>query len=160
MKDIPGFEGLYAVTSCGKVWSYRRQKFLKPQEGKDRYLYVNLIVKRKAKRCAIHRLVAEAYLPNPNNYPQVNHIDECGTHNWLNNLEWCDAKYNCNYGTRVERIAEKRRKKVYCVETNKTYDGVREAGRELNISHSHISAVCIGKESHTHVYHFRYVEGE
>ena len=104
MKDIKGYEGLYAVTSCGKVWSYKYKKFLKPGANGDGYLHVNLCKNGKAKKYYIHRLVAEAYMPNPDNLPQINHKDENKENNCLQNLEWCDAKYNSNYGTRNEKL--------------------------------------------------------
>ena len=103
MKDVKGYEGLYAVTSCGKVWSYKNEKFLKPGIYKKGYLYVNLWKDGGFKTKQIHRLVAEAYIPNPDNLPQVNHKDENKANNCLQNLEWCDCKYNNNYGTRNER---------------------------------------------------------
>jgi hypothetical protein len=99
MRDIPGFEGKYAITSCGKVWSHKRKRFLKPQMNEKGYLRIQL----HGKYYRIHRLVAMAYLPNPNNLPQVNHKDENKQNNCLNNLEWCDAKYNNNYGTKIQR---------------------------------------------------------
>ena len=104
MKDIVGYEGLYAVTSCGKVWSYRNEKFLKPWANNKGYLIVDLWKNGKMEHFTVHRLVAEAYIPNPENLPQVNHKDENKTNNCLQNLEWCDAKYNNNYGTRNEKI--------------------------------------------------------
>lgn len=88
MRDIPGYEGLYAATEDGRIWSYRRKKFLKPGKGKDGYLYVILCKDGKPKTYRIHRLVAETYLPNPLNLPQVNHLDEDKTNNALPNLEW------------------------------------------------------------------------
>ena len=94
MKDIKGYEGLYAVTSCGKVYSYKRKKFLKPKDNGTGYLYVGLIKDGKVKNHLIHRLVAEAYLPNPNNLPQVDHIDNDKTHNYLNNLQWITNRDN------------------------------------------------------------------
>ena len=104
MKDIVGYEGLYAVTSCGKVWSYKSKKFLKPQVEKNGYLRVGLHKDGQKKVYFIHRLVAEAYIPNPEGLPQVNHKDEVKTNNCLQNLEWCDPKYNINYGTRIKKI--------------------------------------------------------
>ena len=104
MKDIKNYEGLYAVTSCGKVWSYMSQKFLEPSADKNGYLKVNLSKNGKAKNFRVHRLVAEAYIPNPDNLPMINHKDENKTNNCLQNLEWCDAKYNINYGTRNDKI--------------------------------------------------------
>ena len=104
MKDIAGYEGLYAVMSCGKVYSYINEKFLKPYTDNDGYLRVNLYKDGKIKQYLIHRLVADAYIPNPENLPQINHKDENKANNCLQNLEWCDAKYNTNYGTRNEKI--------------------------------------------------------
>lgn len=103
MKDIAGYEGLYAVTSCGKVWSYRNEKFLKPKREKSGYLHVDLYKNGQMKSYKIHRLVAMAYIPNPDNLPQINHKDENKTNNCLQNLEWCDSKYNINYGNRTEK---------------------------------------------------------
>lgn len=112
MKDIKGFEGIYAITSCGRVWSYRNEMFLKPKITKDGYLRVKLCKNGKMKHIGVHRLVAEAYLPNPNNLPQVNHKDENKKNNCLQNLEWCDASYNINYGTCVKRRSAKRKKPI------------------------------------------------
>lgn len=94
MKDIAGYEGLYAVTSCGKVWSYRRKKFLVPIVHKTGYLCVNLYKGGKIKHYLIHRLVAEAYIPNSNNLTDVDHIDNDKTHNYVNNLQWITHKDN------------------------------------------------------------------
>ena len=104
MKDVKGYEGLYAVTSCGKVWSYRRKRFMKPSTDSEGYLKVSLYKDGKDKNYYVHRLVAEAYIPNSENLPQINHKDENKTNNCLQNLEWCDSKYNNNYGTRIEKI--------------------------------------------------------
>ena len=104
MKDIKNYEGLYAITSCGKVWSYRSKIFLKPQVEKNGYLTVGLYKNGQKKVYFIHRLVSEAYIPNLEGLPQVNHKDENKANNCLQNLEWCDASYNINYGTRNEKI--------------------------------------------------------
>ena len=95
MKDIVGYEGLYAVTSCGKVWSYRNERFLKPEDNGHGYLRVKLCKDRKEKKYMIHRLVADAYIPNPDNLPQVDHIDEDRTNNCVNNLQWITNRDNC-----------------------------------------------------------------
>lgn len=88
MKDIKGYEGIYAITSCGKVWSYRSKKFLKPRKDKDGYLRINLKLNGSEKTVCIHRLVAETYIPNPDNLPTVDHIDFDRTNNSINNLRW------------------------------------------------------------------------
>ena len=106
MKDIKGYEGLYAVTSCGKVWSYRRGKFLNAKDNGYGYLFVILRKDGKNKAFKVHRLVAEAYLPNPYNLRDVSHKDECKTHNWLGNLEWTTHKDNCNMPLFKERISK------------------------------------------------------
>lgn len=152
MKDIKGYEGLYAITSCGKVWSYRSQKFLTPRLRKDGRLQVHLSVDNSVKNFLIHRLVAEAYIPNPTGLPQINHKDENPTHNYINNLEWCDSEYNVNYGTRNQRIS----KKVFCVELDKEFDGVRTASRELNVDASSITRACKGKVKTAGGYHWKY----
>ena len=76
---------------------------MKPLNDSKGYLQVILYKDGKVKHYGVHRLIAEAYIPNPNNLPQVNHKDENKTNNCLQNLEWCDAKYNNNYGTRIEK---------------------------------------------------------
>ena len=94
MKDIKGYEGIYGITSCGKVWSYRRKKFLTPIANEKGYLIVNLCKDGKVKKYMIHRLLAEAYIPNPDNLPQVDHIDNDKTHNYVNNLQWITNRDN------------------------------------------------------------------
>ena len=94
MKDVVGYEGLYAVTSCGKIWSYKYKKFLKPGVNRDGYLFVVLCKDGQNKLYKIHRLVAQAYLPNPENLPQVDHIDNDKTHNYVNNLQWITNRDN------------------------------------------------------------------
>ena len=109
MRDIKNYEGLYAVTSCGRVWSYKSNQFLTNSlnhTGPYGYSCVYLYKDSKRKKHFIHRLVAEAYIDNPSGLPEVNHIDENKSHNYLSNLEFCTKKYNNNYGTRNQRIAE------------------------------------------------------
>lgn len=98
MKDIKGYEGIYGITSCGKVWSYRNEKFLTPRANWCGYLYVNLSKNGKYKSYKIHRLVAEAYIPNPDNMSEVDHIDSDKTHNYLNNLQWITHRDNSRKG--------------------------------------------------------------
>ena len=94
MKDIKNYEGIYGITSCGRVWSYRKKKFLEPATRGNGYLCVNLYKDGKMKKYYVHRLVAEAYIPNPENLPQVDHIDNDKTHNYVNNLQWITHKDN------------------------------------------------------------------
>ena len=98
MKDVIGYENIYGVTSCGRVYSYKRQKFLTPGVNNKGYLIVCLCKDGQRKTYKIHRLVAEAYLPNPDNLPQVDHIDNDKTHNYLNNLQWITNRNNVRKG--------------------------------------------------------------
>ena len=151
MKDIKGYEELYAITSCGKVWSYRNKKFLKTYNNGKGYLFVYLCKNGDEKKVYVHRLVAETYISNQNNLPQVNHKDENPNNNCLNNLEWCDAKYNITYS---------KGKKIYCVETDTVYNSQREAADALNVDQGNISKVCRGIHSQTGGYHFKFYDGE
>lgn len=157
MKDIKGYEGLYAITSCGKVWSYKSQKFLKPASVNG-YLRVGLSKNNVREFYLIHRLVAEAYIPNPEGKPQVNHKDENKTHNYINNLEWATSKENCNYGTRNKRSVKERSMPVYCVELNKVYKSQVDATRELGLSSGGISRCLKGTRQTAGGYHWKYVE--
>ena len=158
MKDIVGYEGEYAITRDGKVWSYKRNKFLKCSDNGKGYYQINLYKNGKGKNYLIHRLVAEAYIPNPEGLPQVNHRDENPQNNCASNLEWCDAKYNANYGTRTERAAKKQSIPVYCEELDKTFNGARQAARELGLDNSSIIKCCKGRCKTTGGYHWKYAE--
>lgn len=163
MKDIKGFEGLYAVTSCGKVWSYRSQKFLKPLLDKDGYLRVNLRKNEKLSRFGIHRLVAEAYIPNLEGKPQINHKDEDKTHNYINNLEWVTQAENNKHGTRLGRVGESRKgksskvKPIYCVELDRVFESQAQAVRELGVCSTTLNYALNGKRSKSGGYHWQYV---
>lgn len=157
MKEIKGYEGLYAVASCGKVWSYRKNKFLKPSNHNSGYLSVDLYdTSGIRKTCLLHRLVAETYLVNPNNLPQVNHKDENKFNNCLNNLEFSTAIYNNNYGTHNKRIAEALGRAVYCIELNRHYKSIADAARVLHISGGNISEAVNGNRKIAGGYHWRW----
>lgn len=111
-KDIVGYEGLYQVSNMGRVKSLgndgaRKEKILKPITNGQGYLLVCLCKDGKTKNFRIHRLVALHFIPNPNNLPTVNHLDEDKNNNCVTNLEWCSSEYNHNYGTRNQRVSEK-----------------------------------------------------
>lgn len=105
MRDIPGYEGLYAVTSCGKVWSYYRKKFIAFNHTKNGYLEALLSKGGVRKHYQVHRLVAMTYIPNPEGLSDVNHIDENKSNNCVGNLQWMSRKQNCNHGNRNAKIA-------------------------------------------------------
>ena len=150
MRDIKGFEGIYAVTSCGRVWSYRKNKFLKPGDNGKGYLFVGLCKNGKRYQILVHRLVSEAYIPNPNNLSEVNHKDEIKSHNWINNLEWCDHKYNINYGTLIEKISTK----IQCVETKEVFDSLTDCERKTGCYEGSISHHLKGRRENVNGLHF------
>mgnify|MGYP002679946246 CR=1 FL=1 len=122
-KDIKGYEGLYQVSNLGRVRSlnYGRSgetKLLK-QGTTNGYKRVFLYKNGKGKNYFVHRLVAMAFIPNPNNLPIINHKDEDSSNNNVNNLEWCTQEYNLNYGTRNERASKSKKGKHRSEETKK-----------------------------------------
>ena len=149
----------YTIDESGKVWSMKTKKYLKPAYSKSGYASVELFNENGSKRMLIHRLVASAFIPNPNNYPQVNHKDENPANNSVDNLEWCTAKYNMNYGNGAKNRhlkidytkpcyrenAIKNGKKVSLpvvmlsngVEINR-FASAKEASKATGISHSNI----------------------
>ncbi len=140
-KDCRGYEGLYQVSNQGRVWSVRTQKCLSPQENSFGYLRVLLTAKNgKAKKELIHRLVGIAFIPNPENKPQINHKDSNPKNNNVENLEWNTAKENINQSDRLRKVSHKTR----CVETGVVYQSVNDAARKLNLSSGHITEVCNG----------------
>ena len=156
MKDIIGYEGLYAVASCGQVWSYRSKKFLSPSRDKDGYLQVLLYKDGEKQAKKIHRLVAEAYIENPENKPVVHHKDEAKNHNWLNNLEWATVKENNLYSDVPNKAAKAHKKPVYCVELEKEFESAQDAAALLGLYRQNICACCNGRAITTGGYHWRY----
>lgn len=156
MKDIKNYEGIYAITEDGQVWSYKNNKFLKPGKTKG-YCHVVLSDNKRKKIVNVHRLVAEAYLDNPDNLPCINHKDENKANNSVSNLEYCTIQYNTNYGTSRARSAAKLKKAVYCVELNKTFDSAREAAEALNFKRANIWCALDGRTETAYGYHWRYV---
>lgn len=167
-KDIEGYEGLYQISSNGVIRSLgndktRKEKILKPAINNKGYLYVGLHKQRKRKHYLIHRLVAEAFIPNPNNYPIINHKDENPLNNNVSNLEWCTYEHNNNYGTRNQRVAasctnnQKKSKPVFCLETGVVYPSASEVERQLGFLQGNISACCNGKRKQVYGFHWKYV---
>lgn len=169
MVDVKGYEGLYAVTEDGQVYGYKRKKFLKTQNDNG-YTRVTLCKDGQVKRHCVHRLVAEAYIPNPLDLPQVNHKNENKTDNHFSNLEWCTASYNCSYGNRNKKatatklkntdgdINKKLKKPVYCVELDQTFDSAKTAAEVTGVCASNIGQVCAGKRKTAGTYHWKYCE--
>ena len=109
-KDIKGYEGLYWISNLGRVKN-KHGKILKPRLSSNGYYNICLYKNSKAKCYTVHRLVAEAFINNPDNLPEINHKDENITNNHFSNLEWCDHVYNSNYGTKTKRMVESKIRK-------------------------------------------------
>lgn len=180
-EDIKDYEGLYQVSNLGNVkslerkswnghkWFIKKEKTLKPRPLKSGYLRVSLCKDGIVKDYLIHRLVAIAFIPNTDNLPEVNHKDENKENNCYFNLEWCDGKYNINYGTAIERATKNKpsmkgennpmygmsgelapsSKKVVQLTLEgkfiKIWDSIKEASDSLGLNSSSISKCCKGE---------------
>lgn len=157
MKEIKGFPH-YKITDDGRIWSNYSNKFLKPYLGNRGYLVVDLYEEGQCVHKTVHRLVAENFISNPDNLPIVNHKDENKTNNHVDNLEWCNDKYNINYGQGIKLRSIARGKPVMCIETQQSYYGLREASRQTGIDASGIGKVCQGKAKTAGGLHWQYIE--
>lgn len=159
-REMAGYEGLYWVSNLGRVCAIPRKG---TQGGLmkgyvDRKGYIILTLRKDGTQLSrrLHRMVAETFIPNPDNLPEVNHKDENKLNNNVENLEWCTTLYNHEYGTRTLRCG----RPIRCVETGKEYPGAKWAAKELNLDPSTITRCC-RKANHTHGgYHWEYVEDD
>ena len=173
--------GLYQVSNLGRVKSLNRtsthpkgyiahykEKILKQSFERNGYVRVGLSRDGKVKLYYVHVLVAQAFIANPDNLPEVNHKDENKLNNKASNLEWCTHEYNSKHGTRAKRISKantnnmKTSKQVLCVETGVIYESVHEAGRQMNLDFSEIARVCRGYRNRKTAggYHWKYKDRE
>ena len=157
-KDIKGYEGLYQVSNLGRVKRVATNRILKQAKHHGGYMLVRLSKNGKPHTCTVHRLAAQAFIPNPENKPQVNHIDEDKTNNMIPNLEWVTAKENVNHGTRNERTS----KKVKAIdiangEWNEYYS-THECARQLDLNQGSIVSCLKGKLKQTGGYIFEYAK--
>jgi hypothetical protein len=152
-RDVVGYEGLYMVSTFGRVKGYPRKgcqgRILKNGLNEKGYPCVNLSrAGEKYHRVRVHRLVAMAFIPNPNNLPFVNHRDENPANSEVWNLEWCTQMYNMNYGTIRDRCYKTPGKRVQQYDLNgvllATYENAYIASRITGIQHSHIRECCNG----------------
>ena len=163
-KPIKEYELLYEISNTGKVRS--KIKELK-QLLVGKYYVVSLCKNGKSKQYYVHRLVAQHFLDNLDNLPQVNHKDENTYNNNVNNLEWCNGKYNCNYGKRNSIISNKNSsprfnfKKVaqYDKQNNliKQYDNIYEAYKETHKNMTEIKDCCEGKRKWAGTFIWKYI---
>ena len=172
-RPVVGYEGLYEVSNLARVRSLDRsivairndKPCIRSFKGRiltpcyDRYGYLQIRIKNKMMK--LHRLVAEAFIPNPDNLPQVNHKDECKINNIPSNLEWCTGAYNTTYGTANERRATKQSKAVEQITMEGQhvayYPSVSAVTREFGASLSLIVRACNGRCQTAYGYQWRYV---
>ena len=142
-KDILNYEKIYKISNFGEIYSIKNNMILKPVL-KNGYSYVSLNKNGKCKTFRVHKLVAMAFIPNPNDLPCINHKDENKLNNRVDNLEWCTYKYNNNYG--------KKREEIYQMNINgeilRKWKNVKEASKTLKISESGIRK-CINYDGKT-----------
>lgn len=159
-KDIPEYSGVYQISNFGRVRSYKgfrgvKERILKPQIARG-YYYVFLRRNGKTYFPSVHRLVAKAFIPNPQNYKFINHKNEIKTDNRVENLEWCTQLYNNTYGTAIKRAAATRSKKIICIETGIIYKSGYEVCEKLNLKYSNVMKCCEGQRERTRGLHFKF----
>ena len=171
-KDIKGYEGYYQVSNFGRVKSIERkvnkwdgirtinERILKQNLSHNGYYFVSLSKNGKRRTYRVNRLVAEAFIPNPDNLPQVNHKEENKLNNNVENLEWCTSKYNNNYGTHNDKISKRLSKPVLQLDKNgnfiKLWESIMSIERETGFFQGSISNCCKGKYKTSYGYKWKY----
>ena len=192
-RDVVGYEGLYKVSNLGRVRSFdwkiiitgvqkqpvdgiRKGRILNPSENPKGYFDVTLHKDKKPKRVRVHRLVAQAFIPNPENKPYIDHINTIRTDNRVQNLRWATQKENCNNKLTRKHISEAKigkkyseerkmnmrensplKMRVMCVETGIIYKSAMEAGRQTGIPQGNISSACRGERGKAGGYRWKLV---
>lgn len=170
-KSIEGYEGYYEVSNYGRVRSVDRTltysngylakhkgRILKGETDKKGYKRVRLSKNDKTKKFQVHRLVAMAFIPNPENKKFVNHIDENSSNNRLDNLEWVTGSENMRHGTIQQRLADKKKKPIKCLNDGKEFGSVNEASEYYGIERRLISGVLSGQKKTTYGRKFEYLK--
>lgn len=172
-KAIPGYEGLYEADTNGDIFSLTRNKKMKPNYLTSGYAQYSLHKNGKRHMLLGHRLIALTFIPNPSNYPVVNHIDENKTNNNVENLEWCTHSYNIRVSSTHKEAAKHRtginnaggiavQKACERLSDNgvalEEYKSISDAHRKTRINLSNISACCRGMRETAGGYKWRFKE--
>lgn len=171
-KDIKDYEGLYQVSNLGNIKRVQRKRYDRNQLLEEKiikvifpknkwYPYFSLCKNGVAKNHYLHRVLAIAFIPNPNNYPCINHIDGNKQNNNLNNLEWCSFSHNnkeahklkLNRGTAKTTLQFDKQGNFI-----KEWFSTRQAEKQLNIANGNVSACCIGNKKSAGGYIWKYKE--
>lgn len=159
-KDVVGYEGIYKVSNKGELYSIKRKRKLNPSISKNGYRQAKLYKNGKYKTRSVHRIVATAFLENPENYPVVNHVDEDKLKNNVENLQWCTQKHNVNHGTGQQRRIEavKMPVKQYTLDGQylATYKSAVDLQELYGFHQSAISRVCRGERKTAYKYIWKY----
>lgn len=148
----------YEVTEEGDVYNQNGLK-LKQEKTRNGYLRVSLSDgKNKHKRMSVHRLVAEAFIPNPNNLPQVDHKNEIKTDNHVSNLRWVTPLENLEHSRIIEKASKAKFTKIRCITTGEIFSSIKEACETYGLSHSNIVSCCNGRRNKCGGMEWEYVE--
>lgn len=151
-KDVVGYEGLYKVSNLGRIRSLKSNKIIKPYKKRNGYLRAYL----SRKNVYIHRVVAQAFIPNLQNKEEVNHKDLDKTNNNVENLEWCTKRENMQHAVKIYKHFFKG-KKVMCIETNKIYKNSIVAEKETGILSAGIRMNICGKHKTAGGFHWKQI---
>ena len=153
----------YEISNLGRIRTKRTGRIRKTTISNKGYKQIIVYINKKPKTFYVHRLVASNFIKNPNNYKEVNHINEDKLNNNSDNLEWCDSNYNLNYGTRKQRILQTKLKTFKKIKqkdlqgkTIKIWKNIMELHKETNYNKQSIHFCCSGKYKTSHGYKWEY----
>lgn len=164
-KEVYGFDHLYEISNQGRLRTKYAGKrgyvkdysFINPLDNGHGYLRFNLRLNHKQKTVYVHQLVAEAFIDNPFGYKEINHKDENKKNNCVDNLEWCDHKYNQNYGSLGQKISTAHCRKIRCIENGMVFESLTDAAKTLNVAKTAISNCLNGRSKISCGYTWEYV---
>ena len=159
-RDVDGYQGLYKVSNKGRLWIIKKARLMSEHSDNRNRLSVCLCKNGIVKRYVLARIVATAFIRKPNPDEEINHLDENPLNNCVENLEWCLHKYNCNYGTRIKRIAEKQSIPIIQLtlsgEFVARHASMQSASRSLGLDAGHICDACNGNREYAYGYKWRF----